>query len=272
VAVIGLAGGKGSPGVTTAALALALAWPLNTDTDTGAQRDGGAARRVVVVEADAAGSSVRAGYLRGRVDPELGMSALVDADPHDIGALVRQHVVPIEDRPDRYLLPGLASPQHLTAHREDLPGVAQWLRALDRPGHRTDVVLDVGRVGARAEPAALIRAADAMLVVCRTDLPSVMSALHAVTYLQITYDMDPDALGCLLVGERQPYSRAEVEASLELPVLGVLARDPSSAWVFSHGGDPGRGFHRARLLRSALPVARVIASWAAGDQTTVTAR
>ena len=53
--LIGLTSAKGSPGVTTTALALGWVWP--------AVHPG---RRVLVVDADPAGAGTSAGFLRGR--------------------------------------------------------------------------------------------------------------------------------------------------------------------------------------------------------------
>ena len=57
MSVIALCSAKGSPGVTTTALALGWVWPQVTG------------RRVLVLDADLAGSGIAAGYLRSAVPP-----------------------------------------------------------------------------------------------------------------------------------------------------------------------------------------------------------
>ena len=56
MSLIALTSAKGSPGVTTAALAVALTWPL-----------GSPGSRVLLLDADMAGGDIAAGYLRGAV-------------------------------------------------------------------------------------------------------------------------------------------------------------------------------------------------------------
>ena len=62
---VALVSAKGSPGVTTSALALSNAWPeVHSD------------RRVLLAECDAAGGDIASGYLRGTLDASRGLLAL----------------------------------------------------------------------------------------------------------------------------------------------------------------------------------------------------
>ena len=72
--VIALTSAKGSPGVTTIALALAWAWPQVAPD-----------RRVLVVDADMAGGDLAPGYLRGAVSSADGVLGLAAARPTDLG-------------------------------------------------------------------------------------------------------------------------------------------------------------------------------------------
>jgi hypothetical protein len=191
------------------------------------------------------------------------MAALLDGDLDAMGALLPESVLELEGQRDRYLLPGLGSPQEIAAHGDRWPDLVHWLVSTSTAGDRTDVLLDLGRIGSIDEPAPLLDAADVTVIVCRTDLPSVMGAMHALAHLTTVRALSPERCACLLVGERQPYSRREVEASLELPVVAALDWDPQSAAVLSHGVGAGRGFVRGRLMRTAAPVARALANWAA---------
>ncbi len=62
---IALVSAKGSPGVTTTALALSHAWPEVHPE-----------RRVLIAECDAAGGDIATGYLRGTLDDSRGLLAL----------------------------------------------------------------------------------------------------------------------------------------------------------------------------------------------------
>ena len=75
--VIALTSAKGSPGVTTTALALAWAWPQVAP-----------GRRVLVVDADMAGGDLAPGYLRGAVSSTDGVLGLAAARTHRPGRRV----------------------------------------------------------------------------------------------------------------------------------------------------------------------------------------
>lgn len=252
VGIVALVSGKGAPGVSCTALALALAWPLHTSGVTGPER-------VLVVEADAAGASAVPGYLQGAADPGVGMAALVGTGRQEMGERLPRVVMRLEDQPERYLLPGLSGPTQMAAHRHAFTDLAGWLQALSHAASRSDVLVDLGRIGAAAEPTALLAAADLVVVVCRSSMPSVHGALHAVTYLRSlpgTATTPETAVRFLLVGEHAPYSLREVAAALEVAPVGVLAHDARSAAVFSDGHPPGRGFARGPLMRSASHLAQ----------------
>jgi hypothetical protein len=254
VTVIVMVSGKGSPGVSCSALALALAWPV------GPRPGGGDVRpdRIVVLEADPSGSSAAAGYLQGRLDPGVGLASLTSATSEQIGARLPAAVIPIENQPDRYLLAGLSTPMQMAAQHQLWPALTHWLAAASRS--RTDVVVDLGRTGAAYEPTDVFGAADLVLVVCRTRMPSVLGAVNAASQVRALTASGAftGRMGCLLVGEHDPYCRAEVEDVLQVPVVGVLAWDPDSAAVFSDGAFPQRGFGRGPLMRSASAVAAAL--------------
>ncbi|MDQ1249789.1 MAG: hypothetical protein QG597_4165 [Actinomycetota bacterium] len=261
--IIVLASGKGSPGVSCTALALALAWPLHVPGTTSGPE------RVLVVEADAAGTSAVPGYLQGTCSPAAGMATLVGTSRQEMGERLPQAVIRLEGQPDRYLLPGLSGPTQMAAHRHTFTDLAGWLRVMTR----SDILVDLGRVGAAAEPSVLVQAADLVVVVCRSSMPSVLGALHAVSYLRSlpgsAADSRPSPIRFLLVGERSPYTLREVQAALEIQPLGVLAHDARSAAVFSDGHSPGRGFARGPLMRSASHIAQTLTAYLTSETATV---
>jgi hypothetical protein len=256
MAVLGLVSGRGAPGVTTSALALALGWRLWPYDSP--QRP----ERVLVVEADAAGSSAGPGYLAGQADHRRGMASVVSDRDRPFGRIVGEDAIRIEDEPDRWLLVGLATTRQVVAAAPCWPRLARDLRVVsDRA--RTDILIDFGRCGARAFADDLLDAVDLFVVVARSDLSSIVGARQAIASLPLAGDGDDlqemeGRLVCLLVGEGSPYARAEIEASLAVPVAATLAWDPRSAAVLSVGEPPGRRFWRSPLIRSARSGAQAL--------------
>jgi hypothetical protein len=239
VPLIALTSSRGSPGVTTTALALTLVWP----------------RPAVLVEADVAGSSsVGAGYLRGNLDPRLGLVNF--AVEHRAGTLspdsVREQAVPLAEDESRLLVPALATADQVGSMTPDLwDRLGGVLLALDRAG--TDVIVDGGRLGAVGGPDQLLRQAHSVLLVMRTSLDAVVSTRARVGWLrELLADSaaGPDGLGLLLVGEGRPYRAADVAKAIGLPVIAVISHDEPSAQVLSHGAPRGRRFDTSPLVRS----------------------
>lgn len=97
MAIIALVSAKGSPGVTTSALACALAWH----------------RRLVVAECDPAGGSILAGYLGGQLDGPRGIGELAVGELRDgnLDTAFWSQLVDLDaPRRERLLLPGLVDP------------------------------------------------------------------------------------------------------------------------------------------------------------------
>lgn len=242
--VIALTSSRGSPGVTTTALALTLVWP----------------RPTVLVEADVSGSSsVGAGYLRGSLDPRHGLINF--AVEHRAGTLspdsVREQAVALTEDESRLLVPALATADQVGSMTPDLwDRLGGVLLALDRAG--TDVIVDAGRLGAVGGPDPLLRQAHLVLLVMRTSLDAVVSARARVGWLRellAETAAGPDGVGLLLVGEGRPYRSAEVAKAVGVPVIAVVSHDEPNAQVLSHGAPRGRRFDTSPLVRSARSAA-----------------
>jgi hypothetical protein len=261
--VIGLMSGKGSPGVTSTAVALALTWPLASHiapdaTPVGA---GSAAGRVLVVDADPAGCGIGIGYFRGAVPGGGGLLAVANALDADLGDVLADQVVALDDSGTRLLLPGISDPLWTASVTGVWPALARSVAAISEAG--VDVLIDLGRIGTAAAPTALLEAADALVVVARSSLLSIAGARAAVRHVQqvaVRVGVGELPLAVLLVGPDRPYSRAEIARSLDVGVVGVLAWDPASAAVLSDGEPAGWGFARSRLLRSARGAAAAVAA------------
>ncbi|WP_328373164.1 hypothetical protein OG800_49800 (plasmid) [Streptomyces sp. NBC_00445] len=244
MAVVALVSGKSS-GVTCSSLALALSSP----------------RPSLLVEADPAGGTIRAGYLGGEGTAQMGLHRLASADRQ--GTLAREfrhHWVSLdkEHSGNRMLLPGLTAPTQAASMSRTWASVAELLAVLDSQGF--DVLIDAGRVvcesetqlSSRSYPAALLRAADAVLLVVRSTQASVVTAAPAARVLKedlARRGTGADALG-LLVIEEGSASTSNVQQWLQTPVVCALAWDPDTADVFTHGQTRLRRTTRG-LLRSA---------------------
>ena len=160
MSVVALTSARGAPGVTTTALALVSAWEL--------ARPG---RRVLLVDADPAGSGVLTGPLRTGVPDSAGISLLAAARlPLSVEQVIGCAVA-LDEGSTRMVLPGVADPMQAR------PLAATWSAlvdvARDLSGHGVDVVVDAGRLGHRHEPTPWLSQADLLAVVVRGDLASV---------------------------------------------------------------------------------------------------
>ena len=247
MAVIAVVGGPGAPGATTAALALLLAWPLESG------------RRILLVECDPDGGAVLAGALEGRVEAVYGLRNLAVADRRGLLAQTLWDQL-IDLSPDgdgeRLLLPGLTDPTQAPGLAYTWEPLVDTLHGLDTQGY--DVILDLGRSGATGPSAVLARRADVVVAALRTTLRGLSSARPRLAALRedlTTAGTGADALGLLLIAEG-PYSASEVSREFGLPTLGLLPHAPRTARVLSDGGDSSdRRFVRSELMRTARSAA-----------------
>jgi hypothetical protein len=233
MAVVALTSARGAPGVTTAALALALTWP----------------RPVILVEADVSGSSsILAGYLRGTISHDRSLIDLAMAERRGrLAEDLHQSTIELPGSQAR-LLASLTSPAQAATMQRAWDPIATVLRNLDRAA--TDVIIDAGRLGTAFGPDQLLRAADSVLLVTRTSLPAIAAARARAGLLKDDLTASADSLNLLLVGEGQPYASKEISAAVNLPVAAALAWDPVNAEVLSIGAQPGRRFATSSLMRS----------------------
>jgi hypothetical protein len=211
---------KGSPGGTTASLALT------------------AAVSAVLIEADPAGGDVaaRAGLPLSPGVVSLAAAARWPTSPIELEA----HLQPLPAGGSALL--GPTSPEQAGAALGTIgERLAAALEAADRP-----VVVDAGRWGPGNPAASLVAAAGHVLVVLR---PTVEGVEHVRTRLDALSAAAGDRLRLVLVGER-PYTCADVEVTLGVPVLGALAPDRRGAAAVVGRGRPGAA-RRTALVRSA---------------------
>ena len=243
MALIVLASASGSPGVTTTALGLALAWP----------------RPVVLVDADpVGGSAVLAGYFQGRLEHNDAMVGLVMA--HRDGRIsegLRSGLMAIPNS-QAMLLPGARSHAQAASLSELWAPLALEFRALEGTGQ--DVIVDVGRLGMVSSPSPLVEQADLALLVVRSDLPSLAAARQWAAAWSSARDEGTGAasVGAVLVGEGRPYTAGELSGVLQIPVVEKVTWDERTAQVFSAGERPTAKFASSGLVRSYRALAAAI--------------
>lgn len=186
MALIVLTSANGSPGVTSSALGLAMAWP----------------RPSILVDADPTGSrAIPAGYFRGGQLPTEG--SIIDlALAHRQGSLVEELPRLLMRIPNTHIQLLNGPVRHNQARAldslwEPLAGV---FKNLERNGQ--DVIVDAGRLGLEGSPFKLLAAADLALLVTRSTVPALVGAASWSPLLQI-----PGAAG----------------AGLDVPRLAILA-------------------------------------------------
>jgi MinD-like ATPase involved in chromosome partitioning or flagellar assembly len=236
VSVVALAAGKGSRGVTTAALALAAVWPTQ--------------RRMLLAECDPSGGSLA---VRFGLQPTPGLLSLGSTGRRNLGTEdVWSHVQTLPGELEVLLGPVRA--EQCVALGRLWTALPQALAGLD-----ADVVADCGRLQPSSPAEPLLRAADLVVLVCTPTPEGVLQLQGRIQAL--------NALGVrprvLLLGE-QPHSAAEVrrvlDAETPAEVTGVLADDRRAASLLA--GRPGKERHVARslLIRSAREAAERLAA------------
>src|SRR5437868_1513530 len=173
----------GSPGVTTTALGLVLAWP----------------DRVLLAECDPMGRRVLPGFMADRIRASagpglLGVAMAAEADPHAPVGL-EEYVVPITDDRRMGLLHGIRDPRHGVRLEPLWRRLAEALVARDG-----DVVADLGRVGGTDTPEELLTAADAVVMVLKPSLVQVDAAAPRLDALKNLVG-DRAAVGLCLVAD-----------------------------------------------------------------------
>lgn len=220
--LLGLVSAKGSPGVTTTALAFAAV-----------------ADDCLVVELDPSGGSIEC-WTGATGEPGLTRvaSGLRRSAGHDA---VVEHVV---EAPHgvRAILAPTAGPFAESTVAMTRDRLAPALRDLDG----TTVVLDGGR-WSRSQPTAhRVAACDVVGIVCAPTIDGVEATRWLVEPLQAGV---VGRLVLLLVGER-PYPASEVASAIGVPTAGALAWDPRGVTSLLAQGT-SRGWARSPLARSA---------------------
>jgi hypothetical protein len=228
----------GSPGVTTAAIALALAWPS----------------AAIVAECDPSGGDILAGLLAGHVPASLGLMEHAIEAGRDGTAAARalgDQLIPLDAGGTRMLLPGITDPRQAAGLTSAWPAVATTLAA-----QRADVIADCGRLDAGpGQPLAVLTTARTIALVLRPTLRQVWSARSRVEMLA---QIGSTARLTLLLTGPGTHSAREIAQALGVPVAAALPDDARSAAHLSDGVGGQRSLTSGALLRSARTAGRAL--------------
>jgi hypothetical protein len=254
MALIVVAGDKGSPGVTTSSVALAAAWP----------------RRALVAECDPHGGDLvyrMAADHGGPLDPNRGLLSIAIAARRGFeAAALPEHVQRLTGGLE--VLVGLGTAEQAAAVSGHWPQLGRCFDHYGAIPYGADVVADCGRVGPDSPTLELMPYAALVLLIARADAEQVAhvrdrvnglsSRLHGNQGSSASVARPP--IGVVLIAPPKDARRVASQVGELLSVtagggevLGVIADDPDGAAALN-----GRG--RARvdkslLIRSARDVA-----------------
>lgn len=223
--LIGLVSAKGSPGVTTAALALTAV-----------------AEDALLVELDPSGGSIESWTGAGG-DP--GLVRVVSGLRRSAGSeAVVEHVVTVPPGVRSILAP-TAGPYAESAVAMSRDRLLPSLRDLDGVAS----ILDLGRWSRSQETAHRVSGCEVIGVVCAPTIDGVEAARWLVEPLQ----REGSGQVVVVLAGQHPYQATEVAVAMGVPTVGALAWDPRGiASLLTRGA--GRGWARSSLARSARTV------------------
>ncbi|MGA4840280.1 hypothetical protein [Streptomyces sp. G45] len=254
MALIALAADKGSPGVTTAAVALAAVWP----------------RRVLVAETDPAGGDLvyrSAAAHGGPLNPNTGMlSIAATARRGLVPDQLWDHAQPLSGGLD--VLVGLGIAEQAAGLAGIWPTLGRAFAQLaDSPTAPADVIADCGRIAGDSPVVELFPHAALVLLVARTEPESLARVRDRAAALAHKLHGGPRGaaalatplIGVILVADPgnsaklvQQVNEMLMAAGTGARVVGTLADDPTGAEQLA-GRRRGR-LDKSMLIRSARKV------------------
>lgn len=234
---------SGAPGVTTAAVGLALTWH----------------RSAMIIEADTSRtSSVIPGYLQGQIYHNVGLTPLSVAHQHEHISERNIWAQSVELADDRYLLPGFSSIGASSGTTSLWQALAPLGKTMEDAG--TDVIIDAGRTTPKDPRTPLMLQADAVIIVTRPTLPDLAAVTTHIRRVRAELETvgHEKHLGILITQlDSRSYpptlsgpTTTEIRKFTSADVVGTLPWDPRSASVYSLGTDKQTRFHKAPLQRA----------------------
>lgn len=243
---------KGSPGVTTSALALAAVWP----------------RRVAVVELDPVGGdlALRITDAAGRpllaATPNLlTLAASARRDSATRSSLLWYHAQPLPGSPTASVVAGLSTPEQANGMSELWPHVVSALA--DAEGG--DVLVDLGRIADTGPARLLGERADVLICVARAEPAAMLRLRDRLRHVLDSLPATPARRAyALLVAEDRHAVEATAttqrvlhDAAVAASVAGAITLDPAAVDALQRG-QVGPRLDRSLLMRSARAVVTAI--------------
>lgn len=230
MALYALTSFSGSPGVTTTA----VAWATSSSTPT------------LLVEADVTGgSAILAGRLRSQVRHTKSLLSLLAGDHTDEEAWLAEAL-----RSQRVELPGASADSHviptIAEHSQARLLENSWSRIFAALGWLskdtgTDVIVDLGRVGAHGTPLSqALTQTDALVVLTRNTLPALVSTVNNLTPLA---DKARGPLVSTVVVESpiEGFPSQQIRSQLgAVPLAGAIGHNPTAAAAYHLGWQSAR--------------------------------
>lgn len=240
--LIALFSDKGSPGVTTLALALAHSWPS----------------RLTLVELDPAGGELALrltdGHGRPVLRPDPGLLTFAASARRDPVPALAEHGQPLPGAAGVCVLPGLSAPEQLSA-MADLWGTVLTSIA---PHGQEDVIADLGRLHPASPVFAAAAVADILIGVCSAAPAAMLRMRDRMRH--VLQALEPKATRrvlVVLVAEDRRAGEA-VQAMRAVLVRGAVAAEPAGALAVDplavralQAGDTSQRVQRSLLMRSA---------------------
>ncbi|MGO8960159.1 MAG: hypothetical protein ACLQFR_22725 [Streptosporangiaceae bacterium] len=230
--IYALVSAGGAPGVTTAALALALSWPSP----------------VILAECDPSGGDILAGLLGGQVPARQGLTEhAIEAGrgPETTDSILASQLIPLDTEHRKLLLPGMTDPRQATGLGSGWSAIAATLA-----GQHADVIADCGRLDSgEGQPLPVLLIARIVTVVLRPTLRQVWAVRSRIDILTRLLG-GTERLLLLLTGPG-PYSDNEIQSALGVEVSGRLPADSRAAAALSDGAAGYGKLITGRLVRAA---------------------
>lgn len=254
MALIALAADKGSPGVTTAAVALSAVWP----------------RRVLLAETDPAGGDLiyrSAAAHGGSLDPNTGMLSIASTARRGlVPDQLWDHTQPLSGGLE--VLVGVGSAEQSVGLGGLWPPLGRAFATLaDSPHAPADVIADCGRISGDTPAVELFPHASLVLLISRTEPEAIARVRDRATHLANRLHGGPRGaaslatplIGVILIADPGNSAKLVHQVNDMLTagqtgarVVGTLAEDPAGAEQLA-GRKRGR-LDKSLLIRSARKV------------------
>jgi hypothetical protein len=248
MATVTLLSAKGSPGASTLAVGLALAWPTEVP-----------GRSALAIDADPAGGDFAAGILGGVLPAGSGMIPLATARGLSPVNSVASAAVHLSRDGAARLLAGVPDSSRAGALKLAWDVISEARSELSGSG--TDLVVDAGRLDLSRPVPPWVAEADIALLPVRPTLPAVTAARRfAAAWSAPGAATSSTQIEIIVIDAPSPYGPAEIARAVELPLGSVVPFEPAHARVHSEGQAPSRGFARSAYWRAISGLAASLGS------------